>query len=281
MTRARSTCAWLVLMAVAVIAIVALPAGAEPPGPGLASEPDRQPPRGPAQSAPQPAQPRAQGVATPKPYKVIPVTLPRPSNDPSFAAFRNQILDIADRKDRVALASLVVNNFFWMGENGDKANKKKSGIDNLAKVAELDAKDGSGWEALSQVVGDPTLEPFPARKGVTCSPAGPTLNEKAANQVAKDTGTRPEEWGYTIKPGLDAHAAAQSNAPVVEKLAGVQLIRVMPEDAPGAPPTFVRVVTPSGKVGFIRAEFVKTFPENQICYVKNASGWKIAGLIGE
>lgn len=253
MPRDRSACASLVLTAVAAIAL-ALPAGAQaPPG----------------------------APAPPKPYKVVPVTLPQPSGDPAFEAFRKQILDIARRRDRGALAHVVASNFFWMGEKGDKANKKKPGIDNLAAVADLDAKDGSGWEALAQVVRDPTLERFPDRKGVMCSPAAPTLDEKAARQLAKDTATQPGEWGYTVKPGLVARAAAQPDAAVIETLAGLHLIRVMPEDAPGVQPTFVRVVTPGGKVGFLPAEFVKTFPESQICYAKDAGGWKIAGVIGE
>ena len=253
MPRERSVCTVLALTAVTAIAL-ALPARAQVP-PGV--------------------------PAPPRPYKVVPVTLPQPFGDPGFEAFRKHILDIAGRRDRAALARMVANTFFWMGEKGDKANKKRPGIDNLAEVADLDAKDGSGWEALTQVVGDPTLERFPDRKGVMCSPAAPALDEKAAAQLAKDTATQPGEWGYTIKPGLDTRAAAQPAAPVVETLAGLHLIRLMPEDAPGVQPTFVRVVTPGGKVGFVPAEFVKTFPESQICYVKDAGGWKIAGVIGE
>jgi hypothetical protein len=226
------------------------------------------------------AQLRAQ-LAPSRPYKVIPVIPPRASNDPSFAAFRKQALGIAGRHDRGALAGLVADNFFWLGAGGDKADKKKSGIDNLAEVAELDAADGSGWQALTRVLGDPTLEPFPDRKGVMCSPAGPVLDERAAERLAKSTGTQPYEWGYTAKPDIDAHAATQADSPIVEKLVRTQLIRLLPNDEPGGGASFVRVVTPSGKVGFVGAEFVKTFPESRICYIKSAGRWKIAGLIGQ
>jgi hypothetical protein len=255
MRNARSTAFSLTLIAAIAIALAASPAGAQSPRSG-------------------------QALAPPKPYKVVPVTLPQPSADSSFAAFRKQILDIATRKDRGALSRMVANSFFWIGEKGDKADRKRSGIDNLAEAAELDSEDDSGWDVLSQVTGDPTLELFPERKGVMCSPAGPTLDEKAAGQLAKATATRPDEWGYATKPGLDVRAAPRPDAAVVEKLAGIQLIRMMPDDAPGAETTFLRVVTPSGKLGFVHAEFVKTFPESQLCYLKDASGWKIAGLIG-
>ena len=69
-------------------------------------------------------------------------------NDPSFEAFRKQLGAIAEKKDRKALAGLVAQNFFWMGEKGDKADKKKPGIDNLAKAIELDGKEAPGWEML-------------------------------------------------------------------------------------------------------------------------------------
>ena len=41
---------------------------------------------------------------------------------------------------------IVVKNFFWVQDH-DIADKRKAGIDNLAKAIDLDAKDGSGWTA--------------------------------------------------------------------------------------------------------------------------------------
>ena len=277
----------LMLSAVVAVALAAPPALAQAlrPGPGQVSPPGPrgQPPQ--AQPPGQRGQPpqQAQQPAPPKPYKAIAVTLAQPYNDPSFVAFRKQLIDIANRKDRAALARLVVNNFFWMGEKGDKANKKKSGIDNLAAAIDLNAKDGSGWQALIAAAGEATAEPVPERKGIMCSPANPTFDEAAADQVAKDTGTDPGEWGYLSKPDVEVHAAAQAGSPVIEKL-GLHLVRVMPEQpAAGARPQetpFIRVVTPSGKVGFVLEEFVSSLDNDQICYVKDAAGWKIAGIAG-
>jgi hypothetical protein len=257
------------------------------PGPGQVSPPGS---RGQTPQAQPPAQ-RGQGQqqsqqqpAPPKPYKAITVTPAQPYGDASFVAFRKQLGDIANRKDRAALAKLVANNFFWMGEKGDKANKKKTGIDNLAAAINLDAKDGSGWEALTAAADEATAEPVAERKGIVCSPASPSFDEAAADQVAKDTGTDPGEWGYLAKPDVEVHSAAKADSPVVEKL-GQILIRVLPEEgpAPGAQPQeapFIRVVTPSGKVGFVSEEFVSSLDNDQICYVKDAAGWKIAGIAG-
>jgi hypothetical protein len=277
----------LLLWAFTAAALCALPAQAQAPRPGqLAPGPGQIGPSGPPGQSPR-AQPPAQGGQTaqpapPKPYKAIPVTPAQPYNDPSFVAFRKQLGDIAGRKDRAALARLVVRNFFWASERGDKADKKKSGIDNLAAAIELDNTDGSGWQGLAEAANEDTLEPMPQRKGIMCAPAIPNFDETAAAQVAKDTGTYPGEWGYPSKPDVEVRAAAKADAPVIDKL-GVHLVRVMLEqpDA-GAPESgFLRVVTPSGKVGYVLEELISSLQTDQLCYVKDATGWKIAGFAGE
>jgi hypothetical protein len=280
----------LLLSAFTAVALCALPAQAQAPrpgqlapGPGQTSGPPGQSPRAqPPAQAGQTAQEQPRQPAPPKPYKAIPVTPAQPYNDPSFVAFRKQLGDIAGRKDRAALARLVVRNFFWMGEKGDKADKKKSGIDNLAAAIELDNTDGSGWQGLAEAADEVTLEPVPQRKGIMCAPAIPNFDEMAAAQLAKDTGTYPGEWGYPSKPDVEVHAAAKADAPVIDKL-GVHLVRVMAEqpDA-GAPESgFLRVVTPSGKVGYVPEELISSLQTDQLCYVKDATGWKIAGFAGE
>lgn len=283
----------LVLSVLLATALVALPAKAQAPRPGqLAPGPGQASPPGPRGQTPQaqpPGQPgqaqqEAPQPAPPKPYKPIAVMPAQPYGDPSFVAFRKQLGDVANRKDRAALAKLIASNFFWMGERGDKANKKKSGIDNLAAAIDLDAKDGSGWEALTAAANEATAEPVAERKGLVCSPASPSFDEAAADQVAKDTGTDPGEWGYLTKPDVEAHAAAKADSPVIEKL-GQILIRVLPDEQPATDtqqqePTFIRVVTPSGKVGFVSEEFVSSLDNDQVCYIKDAAGWKIAGIAG-
>jgi hypothetical protein len=254
------------------LSLAAPPAGAQAPRPGQAA-----PPPGPAQRG-QPPQP-----APPKPYTAVPVTLPQPSTDPSFEAFRKQIGDIASRKDRAALGRLVANNFFWLGQKGDKANRRKSGVDNLAAAIALDNKDGSGWQLLTEAAGEATMEPMPQKRGVMCSPASPMFDEAAADKVAKATGTEPEDWGYPSKAGVEVREAPKADAPVIDTL-GLNLVRVMPEEPPAGAPEqdspFVRVVTPSGKVGYVPDELLSSLDIEQLCYIKDASGWKIAGYAG-
>lgn len=241
-----------------------------------------------AQPAPppqqQPPQAQQQAPSPPKPYKPVTITLPKPMADPSFEAFRKQLGDAAQKKDRAALAKLVIaKGFFWDAESGDKADKNKPGVDTLVAALRLDAQDGSGWDMLSGHAGDPTAAPNPQHKGAVCGPAEPTFDGKQFEALVKSTGTDPSEWGYPGKPGLEVRAAAQPNAPVVEKL-GSTLVRILPEEAPPAQgqqsSPMLRVVAPSGKVGFVSGEDIAPLGNEQLCYIKQGNSWLITGYIG-
>jgi hypothetical protein len=248
-----------------------------PPGPAA-----QQPPQ--MQRGPQPPQQQAAPQqAAPKPYAPVAITAPQPIADPSFEAFRNQITEIAKRKDRAGLAKMIVaKDFFWLGEKGDRADKKRAGIDNLTRAMNLAAKDGSGWEALTGYAADPTGMPLPDKKDTFCAPADPIFDIKQLENLAKETGTSEAEWGYPVQPGVEVRAAMQANSPVIEKL-GMHFVRVMEDDGPEPPadqPPVLKVVTPSGKIGYVPADIVSPLGNDQICYAKDAAGWKIAGFIG-
>src|SRR5713226_294835 len=100
-----------------IVLITAVIAGALTPAAVTAQILAQAPP--PAQQAPAPA-------PAPGPYKPVAITLPAALNDPSFDAFRKQLAALAKKKDRAALARLVAANFFWVPEDADLADKKKS-----------------------------------------------------------------------------------------------------------------------------------------------------------
>jgi hypothetical protein len=217
-----------------------------------------------------------------KPYKPLAVTPPTPLNDPSFVAFRKQFADAATHKDRTALAKLVVaQKFFWI-QDKDLADPKKSGIDNLAKAVALDAKDSPGWDVLSGFANEPTAAESQDQKGVVCGPADPNIDPAAFETLGKSTGTDPSEWGYPTAAGADVHAAAQPNSPVIGKLA-MNLVRVLPDSGQGADPNqpmMLHIALPDGKAGFVDGQAVAPLGGDQMCYSKDASGWKIAGYLG-
>jgi hypothetical protein len=217
-----------------------------------------------------------------KPYTAVAAKPPVPYDDAAFVAFRKQLSDAAAKKDRAALAKLVVaQGFFWI-QDKDLADPKKPGIDNLAKAVDLAAKDDSGWAALGAYGGEPTAAELPDRKGVLCAPADPTIDPAAFEALDKATQTDPSDWGYALKDGVEVHATAQPNSPVVEKL-GLNLVRVLPDSgAPNDPnpPAFLHVATPSGQSGFVAMDAIAPLGNDQMCYSKDAGGWKITGYFG-
>jgi len=221
-------------------------------------------------------------LAPPKAYKPVAIKLPVAMADPTFVAFRKQIGDIAQKKDRAALAKLVAQNFFLVAGEKDAADKKKPGIDNLAKALSLDGKDAAaGWNTLGEYAQEPTAEADPDHKGVVCAPADPAFDENAAEALAKDTQTDPGEWGYPVKDGVEVHAAAKPDAPVTDKL-GLYLVRVYPDESPAgavAGTDFIRVVLPSGKLGYVAGDQLLSLGNEQLCYAKEGNAWKIAGFI--
>ena len=216
-----------------------------------------------------------------KPYTAVPAKPPVAYADPSFQDFRKALADIAAKKDRAALAKIVVpKGFFWMQEK-DMADPKKSGIDNLAKAINLDAKDGSGWDVVAGFTADPTAADLPDKKGVICAPSDPTVDAKAFENLVNTTQTDPSDWGYVVKDGTEVRAQAEPNAPVVEKL-GLNLTRVLPDQADqgaNAPP-FLHIATPSGKSGYVAMDALAPLGGDEMCYVKDAGGWKITGYFG-
>lgn len=233
-------------------------------------------------SGPPPAPPQPPPPAPPKPYKPVAVTLSAAVNDPSLEAFRKEVAAVAQRKDRPALAKMVVaKGFFWERDDG-KAAPKKSGIDILAQALNLPAKDGSGWEALAGFASEATAAPLPERKEVLCAPADPTFDERDLQGLAQTTQTDPSEWGYPTRADVEVRETPNATAPVIEKL-GLHFVRVLDDDAPSTANTageWLRVVAPSGKVGFIPANMLASLTSAQLCYVKEGNAWKITGIIG-
>jgi hypothetical protein len=237
----------------------------------------------PAATAQQPQPQQGQPSAPPKAYKPVPVKLPQPVSDPTFEAFRKQLTTIAEKKDRAALAQLVATNFFWIAEDKDVADKSKPPIDNLAKAIGLDGRDPPGWETLAGYAGETTADPMndPQRQGVICGPGEPTIDDKAFEELITATATDPTEWGYPVGDGVEVRSGPEQNAPVAEKL-GLHLIRAYPDETPAGAVhnDVIRIVTPSGKLGFIPVDTLLPIATDQLCYSKQGNAWRIAGVIG-
>lgn len=274
-----------VSVAMVIAGSLALPAAAQSqlPRPGAAPAQKSPAPaqKGPAaaQKGPQQQKQAEPAPAPPAPYTALAVAPPKPFADQSLAAFRKELGAIAQKKDRAALAKLVAaKDFFWLKETGNAAGKK-SGIEALATALNLAAKDGSGWDMLAELSADETAAPYPDRPNTVCAPAGPDFKPEDFDKLVEATKTDPGDWGFTAGD-VEVHATAQMTSPVIEKI-GMIFVRVMPDTAPNASQEAMRIVTPSGRVGFVTSESINPLGSDQLCYGKDASGaWKIVGMIG-
>ena len=226
-------------------------------------------------------QPRGEppAAAPARPYKSVAITPPAPMTDASLESFRKQLGEAAQKKDRADLTAMVVaQGFFWERENRDRADKRKSGFDNLVTALGLNNKNSAGWEILFSFTDDPTASASPKHKGALCAPAEPAYNAQEFDALIKATQSDASEWGYPVSGGIEVHDKPATAAAVIDKL-GLHFVRVSPGNAaPSA--NFVRVITPAGKAGFVSADAIAPIGNDQICYVKDAGAWKLGGYIG-
>jgi hypothetical protein len=214
------------------------------------------------------------------PYKPVPITLPKTASDPSFDAFRKELAEIAQKRDRAALAERVAANFFWIPETTDLADKQRPAIENVAKALSLDGPDGVGWDTISAYAGEASAVADPQHNGLVCSPTEASFDEVAADELADATQTDATDWAFPIRDGVEVRSGDRQDAAVIETL-GLYLVRVIPDDSPAnAVLSVIKVLTPSGKVGFVPLDSVLAIGGEQMCYVKEPSGWKIAGFLG-
>lgn len=215
------------------------------------------------------------------PYKAIAITLPAILLDQSLDVFRKRLGEIAQRRDRVALAELVAKDFFWIPEDADIADKNVLAIENVAKALDLDDADAAGWDKLAAYARDMTIAASQQRSGVFCVPAQPDFDDQAADELFHATQTDASDWAYPVYKDVEIRAAPSQDAPVVDKL-GLHLVRLILEDSQteAAAETFRKILTPSGVIGYVTYESVVPNGADQLCYVRESGGWKIAGFFG-
>jgi hypothetical protein len=234
-----------------------------------------------ATAAAQP-KPPAEADDPTKPYKPVAITLPASVSDPGLAALRKQIGEAVKKRDRAALGKLIVNDtFFWEREGAsNSADKKKPGVENLSVALGLGNKDAPGWDMLNGYSEDPTASPSHVHPGAVCAPADPGFNGKDMDALLDSTQTDIAEWGYPVADGVPVRDAPQASAPASGKL-GMHFVRVVPDANPAAAVgSFIRIVTPAGKYGYVATDDIAPLGNDQLCYVKDGGEWKIGGYVG-
>jgi hypothetical protein len=216
-----------------------------------------------------------------KPYKQVTVTAARPVPDATLAAFRTRVAAVSKQKDKAALAPLVIaKDFFWDRDGSDAADARKSPIDNLSAAIGLDNKDAAGWDMLAAFSQDPTGSASPDHPGAICAPGDPSFDGNEMQALLDTTGSDIVEWGYPVRDGVEVRDAPQAGAPVSMKL-GTYFVRVAPDaNAAAAVGALLRIVTPAGKFGYVSIDNIAPLGNDQICYAKDGSDWKIGGYVG-
>ena len=227
----------------------------------------------------------AQDATPSKPYDTVAITFAPAPTDKDFDAFRARLAAAAEAKDAKALRALVrPKGFFWERDLGGGFERKKSSFDNFSLAVSLDAEDGAGWKQLASVTRERSGR-HEKRRGVFCAPAEPRFDEKKFVAMLESLDATIFEWGYPREAGKVAvRAKPEANAEVIETL-GLNFVRIVLEESVGDEPPkekpFMRVVTPSGKVGHVATGDLMLTLVGRLCFAKDAkAGWQIVGFIG-
>ena len=162
-----------------------------------------------------------------------------------------KLAEIAQKRDRAALAERVAADFFWIPETIDLADKQRPAIENVAKALRLDAPDDVGWDMISAHAGEATAAAHPQHNGLICSPLEASFDDVAADELADVTQTDATDWVFPIRDGVEVRSGDRQDAAMIETL-GLYLVRAICERFAGnAVLSVIKVLTPSGRVGFV------------------------------
>jgi hypothetical protein len=255
MSRKSMQRASFTLAAIATLALVAAPAGADP------------------------------AARPPKPYRPVAIVLPAASTDLAFEAFRRELAAVAKGRVYAELARLVEpQEFFWERDFKQAFDARKPAVDNLAAAIRLEHADGAGWKALATFAAEETVELLVSRPGIVCAPAPPSYDGVAFARMLAETYGADLDWTYPRAERTPVRAAPQAGAATVDTL-GLHFVRRLGFDSPdgaGAPSRnrWARVVTPAGAVGFVAPGSLMSLDAERLCYGKDAVGrWRITGFI--
>src|SRR5262249_937857 len=137
-----------------------------------------------------------------------------------------------------------------------------------------------GWDMLAGYAEDPTASQSSGHPGVVCAPADPGFNPKEMNELLEKTQSDIGEWGFPVSDGVQGRDKGEASAPVREK-PGRHCVRVAEEATQaGTLGSFIRIVTPAGKYGYVATDDIAPLGNDQLCYVKEGGAWKIGGYMG-
>ncbi len=220
------------------------------------------------------------------PYQPVAVHLPAAPGDPAYAAFRQMLATLAQRRAFGDLARYVTaQGFFWAHDSSGRFDPKRSGAENLAAALGLDRNADAGWQMLADLAAEPTASTSPAEPDVLCAPGRPDFDRNDFDNLIAATHFVAADWFYTRVAGVQLRAAPRPDGAVAETLGGyfVRLLRFVttPANADPLHTAWARIAAPSGRVGYVAPDSLSSLAAPQLCYAKDVGGrWTIAGFIG-
>ena len=130
----------------------------------------------------------------------------------------------------------------------------------------LDGKDGLGLGGAHRICGrDHRHAGCPAARRVLRA-GEPTFDDKAADELANATQTDSADWAIPVHDGVEVRSGPQPDAAVVDKL-GLHLVRALDDDSPAnaVMATASKVITPSGKIGYVPVETCAPIGRRRSC----------------
>ena len=239
-------------------------------------------------SAQQPgAAPPVPSIAVvPKPYQPVPIESTSGEEDADLTEFRQRVAAVANKRKYAELTRLLVDTgFFWERDFSDSFDPSRAAVDNLALALKLESKAGSGWNWLAGLAIEAATGAMPSRPGTVCAPAPPRFDEIEFNRLLDATNSDATDWFYPRTVGIPVRAAPATSSPLVEVL-GAHFVRIV-----GGRPTeaasdfsrneWVKVATPTAKIGFVAPGLLLSATSERLCYVRDATGrWRISGFVG-
>jgi hypothetical protein len=227
-------------------------------------------------------------AAAPAVAKTVHIPVKPPANvvtDPSLAAFRADLAKVAKARDLKQLGPLVGPTFFWERDFGGGYSPKATPLANLTAALSLDDSKldpeyrGVGWKRLASIAASTMFVQAKYGgdehgKGAVMAVCGPTPPSYAHGAI-------PDELTYGYVLGrAEVRAKPSPDAKVISSLENeaVEILEPASEEIGHA--DFAKVKLPDGKSGYVAAEAIHGFLEEELCVAKLKPGWRIVGYIG-
>jgi hypothetical protein len=214
--------------------------------------------------------------------------------DDAMNKMRKAFADAVTKKDSNALFALVGPSFVWLaqGSISDEFDFGRDGLHNFkvvfgfrepGKDADGPVQDGPFWDVLAVFASDETFDK--AGSTLVCGPTTAAISDQAAfeNSSKRMGADDTVEWYFTMTD-VTATANPGGGAPIGKAAAAIAMpvLNAYPpvvEGQPAKPVTYLQVLLPVGKSGWVPVSAVRPLVSDRLCYALGSDGtWKIVAF---